>query len=107
MAKNAKKAATYSAVYTVEEFAKIFKLSRQSVRSLIRTGEIPAIRIGKQHRIPQTVVDHYFVQATSPQERGFGMWKKNRVPSLTYVNKLRDQDQRGAANFLKDITEDE
>lgn len=107
MAKNAKKPASYSAVYTVEEFAKIFKLSRQSVRTLIRTGEIPAIRIGKQHRIPQTVVDHYFAQATSPQERGFGMWKKNRVPSLAYVNKLRDQDQRGTASFLKDITEDE
>src|SRR5262245_41958096 len=103
MAKNPKKAASYSVVYTVEEFAKIFKLSRQSVRTLIRTGEIPAIHIGKQHRIPQAVVDHYFAQATSPQERGFGMWQKNRVRNVTYVNKLRDQDQRGAASFLKDI----
>lgn len=86
MAKSAKKRAPYSAVYTIEEFAKIFKISRQSVRTLIQTGEIPAIRIGKQHRIPQTVVEHYFAQATSPQERGFGMWKKNRVPSLTLVS---------------------
>ena len=107
MAKNPKKPPSYSTVYTVEEFAKIFKFSRQSVKTLIRTGEIPAIRIGNQHRIPQTVVDHYFAQASSPQERGFGMWKKNRVPSLTYVNKLRDQDRRGAATFLKDITEDD
>ncbi len=73
MAKNAYLAATYSAVYTMEEFANIFKLSRQSLRSLIRTGEIPAIRIGKQHRIPQIVVDHYFALATSPQERVFDM----------------------------------
>jgi excisionase family DNA binding protein len=107
MAKNAKKPASYSAIYTVEEFAKIFKLSRQSVRTLIRAGEIPAIRIGKQHRIPQTVVDHYFAQATSPQERGFGMWKKNPIPSLAYVNKLRNQDRRSTASFLKEITEDE
>jgi excisionase family DNA binding protein len=107
VAKNPKKAASYSAVYTVEEFAKIFKLSPQSVRILIRTGEIPAIRIGKQHRIPQAVVDHSFAQATSPKERGFAMWKKSRVPSLTYVNKLRDQDRRGATSFLKDITEDD
>jgi hypothetical protein len=35
------------------------------------------------------------------------MWKKNPIPSLAYVNKLRDQDQRGTASFLKDITEDE
>jgi excisionase family DNA binding protein len=94
VAKNPKKAPSYSAVYTLVEFAKIFKLSLQSVRALIRTGEIPAIRIGKQHRIPQTVVDHYFAQATSPTERGFGMWKKNRVQSLPYVNKLRNRKQR-------------
>jgi excisionase family DNA binding protein len=107
MGKSAKKPASYSTVYTVGEFAKIFKLSRQSVQTLIRTGEIPTIRIGNQHRIPQRVVDHYFAQATSPQERGFGMWKKNRVPSLTYVNKLRNQDQRDTANFLKGIKKDD
>ena len=78
-------------VYTVEEFAKMFRLSPEAVRSLIRKGEIPAIRIGRQYRIPQGVVDRYLAQATSPEERGLGMWKERPVASLTSVNKLRDR----------------
>ncbi|MBI3000920.1 MAG: helix-turn-helix domain-containing protein [Deltaproteobacteria bacterium] len=101
-----KSAVNYPEVYTVEEFAKIFKLSPEAVRTLIRKGEISAIRIGKQYRIPQIVVDRYFAQAISPEERGFGMWKQNRIPSLSYVNKLRGRDRRTPEAFLKDMAKD-
>lgn len=94
-------------VYTVEEFAKMFRLSPEAVRGLIRRGEIPAIRIGRQYRIPQGVVDHYFAQATSPEERGFGIWNQKPVASLTYVNQLRDRDRRTHEEFLKDMAEDQ
>lgn len=104
MAKNEKKTVTNQAVYTVAEFAKIFKISGDRVRRLIRKGDIPVICIGNQQRIPQAVVDHFFAQATTPHQRGFGMWRKTRIPSLAYVNKLRDRDQRGPFDFLKDIT---
>jgi excisionase family DNA binding protein len=107
MPKTVKIAARHADVYTVEEFAKIFKLSAEAVRNLIRKGEIPAIRIGKQYRIPQTVVDRYFAEATSPEERGFAMWAKNRIPSVTYINKLRAKDHRTIDAFLKDMAEDE
>ena len=103
MAKNAKKAAIYSEVYTVVEFAKIFKLSRDAVLTLIRKGEIPAIFFGNQQRIPRAVVDHYLAQATTPHQRGFGMWSKNRIASRAYVNKLRTQDHRTAEMFLKHL----
>ena len=99
--------ASYPEVYTVEEFAKLFKLSPEAVRILIRKGEIPAIRIGKQYRIPQDVVDRYFAQALPPEERGFGMWRQKPVASLTYVNRLRDRDRRTPAAFLRDMAEDE
>ncbi|MFN3476670.1 MAG: helix-turn-helix domain-containing protein [Candidatus Methylomirabilales bacterium] len=102
-----RKPIAYPNVYTVEEFAKVFKLSPEAVRNLIRKGEIPAIRIGKQYRIPQDVVDHYFAQAIPPEERGFGMWKQKPVASLTYVNKRRDRDRRTPEAFLKDMAEDE
>lgn len=98
---------THPPVYTVEEFSKIFKLSPEAVRNLIRQGEIPAIRIGKQYRITQDVVDRYFAQALSPKERGFGMWRQKPVESLTYVNKLRERDRRTPETFLKDMVEDE
>ncbi len=102
-----RKALAYPKVYTVEEFAKVFKLSPEAVRSLVRKGEIPAIRIGKQYRIPQDVVDHFFAQAVPPEERGFGMWRQKPVASLTYVNKLRERDRRTPEAFLKDMAEDE
>ena len=100
-------AAAYPEVYTVEEFAKLFKLSSEAVRTLIHKGEIPAIRIGKQYRIPQDVVDRYFAQTLPPEERGFGMWKRKPVASLSYVNKLRDRDHRTPEAFLQDVAEDE
>jgi len=106
MGQNMQRAVSYPDVYTVEEFAKIFKLSPEAVRALIREGEIPAIHIGKQYRIAQDVVDRYFAQALPPEERGFGMWKRRPVPSLTYVNKLRDRDRRTPEAFLKDMAKD-
>ena len=99
--------ASYPEVYTVEEFAKVFKLSSEAVRPLIRKGEVPAIRIGKQYRIPQNVVDRYFAQVLPPEERGFGMWRRKPIASLTYVNKLRDRDHRIPEAFLQDMVEDE
>jgi excisionase family DNA binding protein len=93
----------YPEVYTVEEFAGIFKVSPESVRNLIRKGEISAIKIGKQYRISKTVVDRYFAQVATPEESGFGMWKEAPVDSLEYVNKLRDKDKRTPEKFLEDV----
>jgi excisionase family DNA binding protein len=93
----------YPQVYTVEEFARLFKLSPEAVRNLIRKGEIAAIRIGKQYRLPQDVVDRFFAQAISPEERGCGMWRPQPIESLTYVNNLREVDHRTPEAFLKDM----
>jgi excisionase family DNA binding protein len=101
------RALSYPEVYTVEEFAKFFKLSAEAVRGLIRKGEIQAIRIGKQYRITQDVVDRYFAQAAVPEARGFGMWRRKPVEGLTYVDALRGRDRRTPAAFLKDIAEDD
>ncbi len=100
-------AVTYPIVYTVEEFAKVFKLSPEAVRNLIRKREIPAIRIGKQYRIPQAVLDRYFAQAIPAEERGFGMWKPKPLAGVTYLRKLRERDRRSPEAFLKDMAEDE
>jgi excisionase family DNA binding protein len=99
-------APVYPEIYTVEEFGKIFKLSPKAVMSLIRKREIPAIRIGSEYRIPQDVVDRYFAQVLSPQERGFGMWKQKPVASRTYVNQLRSHDRRTSTAFLQDLSQD-
>jgi len=107
MGQNLPKPAGYPNVLTVEEFAGVFKVSREAVRNLIRRGEIQAIRIGKQYRIPQGVVDRYFAQALPPEERGFGMWRRKPVTSLAYVNTLRRRDRRTPEVFLKDMAGDD
>ena len=102
-----RKSANYPNVLTVEEFAEVFKLSPEAVRNLIRRGEIQAIRIGKQYRIPQHVVDRYFAQALPPEERGFGMWKRKPAASLAYVNTLRRGDRRTPEGFLRNMARDD
>jgi len=76
------------------------------VRNLIRRGEIQAIRIGKQYRISQYVVDRYFAQVLPPEERGFGMWRRKPAASLAYVNTLRRRDRRTPEGFLRDMARD-
>lgn len=85
----------------------MFKLSPEAVRTLIRKGEIPAIRLGAHYRIQQDVVDRYFAQTLPPEERGFGMWKRRSVASIMYVNKLRNQNRRTPEAFLKEMAKDE
>ncbi len=59
----------YEEVFPVEEVAKIFKLSVGAVRNLIREKELPALRIGKQYRIPKWAIDRYFNQLKFSGER--------------------------------------
>ena len=37
--------------YTIDELVKILKISRRTIQRLIKSGEIKAIKIGKQWRI--------------------------------------------------------
>lgn len=41
------------AVYTVPEVAELLSLSRGSAYAMLRTGEIPAIRLGSRWVIPK------------------------------------------------------
>jgi excisionase family DNA binding protein len=97
------KAVSQPNVFTVEEFAGIFRLSPEAVRSLIRKGEIAAIRIGRQYRIPRQVVARLFAQAVAPEERGFGMWKGKPLHSVRYVNAVRNAERKSAEEFLASL----
>lgn len=97
------KVVSHPNVYTVEEFAAIFRLSPEAVRSLIRKREISAIKIGRQYRIPRQVVARLFAEALSPEERGFGMWKGKAINSVRYVDALRNAERRSAEEFLASL----
>ena len=53
----------YSDVITVEELAKMLKIGRNSAYELMRSNQIPRIKIGRQFRVTkQAVIDditHY------------------------------------------------
>ena len=40
-------------VYTVRESAEILKTSRQQIRRMIRGGELAAVKVGREWRIPE------------------------------------------------------
>lgn len=40
-------------VYTVRESAEILKTSRQQIRRMIRGGELVAVKVGREWRIPE------------------------------------------------------
>ena len=86
-------------VYTVDEVAAIFRVPSDTIRRLIHSGDLPAIRLGHVYRVPKSVIDGYFdlPPATVPLEKlGFGMWKEDAIGSdaVEYVNRLREADTR-------------
>jgi excisionase family DNA binding protein len=46
-------------VYTVEEVAKLLKVSVATVRRLIKIGELEAFPVGNQYRITQEALNNY------------------------------------------------
>ena len=49
-------------VYTVQEFAEIFKISRQHANSLTITGEVPYITLGNCKRITAATIEQLLNQ---------------------------------------------
>ena len=49
-------------VYTVREFAEIFKISRSHANSLTNTGEVPYITLGKCKRITAATIEQFLNQ---------------------------------------------
>ncbi len=46
-------------ILTVKEVAKLLKTSRVQVRKMIQNGELPAVMVGREYRIPVEVLDAF------------------------------------------------
>lgn len=46
-------------ILTVKELARILKITRQQVRKMIRSGEIPAVKVGREWRIPREYLNEF------------------------------------------------
>lgn len=48
-----------SELFTVKETADFLKTSRVQVRKMIQTGELSAVRVGREYRIPLVCLKDY------------------------------------------------
>jgi len=55
---------------TVNEVANILRVSNMTVYRLVKSGQIPAIRVGKNYRIKESDVNTYLSKGTERVERG-------------------------------------
>jgi len=52
----------YGDVVTVNELAKMLKIGRNTAYELVRAGNVPSIKIGRQIRIPKTGIISYLTE---------------------------------------------
>ena len=53
-------------ILTVKETADFLRTTCQQVRKMIINGELPAVKVGREWRIPRAVIKEFFNQ---------GLWK--------------------------------
>lgn len=95
-------------VYTIEEVAIIFRVPANTIRRLIRRGDLPAIRLGRLYRVPVSVIDRYFdlpETTLSAEDLGLGMWKDDPTigDSVEYVNRIRAADKRPLQEVIEEL----
>lgn len=95
---------------TVREVGRILRLSVGAVRNLIVKKEIPALRLGKQYRIPKYVIDNLLspLLGETPEALGFGLWRGRGETgdSVRYVNKIRKKEEgKSLERILEELRE--
>lgn len=48
-------------VLTVKEAAEALKTTRQQIRRMIQSGELPAVKVGREWRIPEESVETFLM----------------------------------------------
>jgi len=104
----------YEDVFSIEEVAKILKVPKRYIMRLIKEGKFGAMKIGKEYRVPKSVVDSFFSEAlTAPypsEEYGFGIWAdRNDLPgdSVEFVNKIREaSDKKELSDIIAEVEAD-
>ncbi|MDI7253385.1 MAG: helix-turn-helix domain-containing protein [Actinomycetota bacterium] len=55
---------------TVAEVAEMMRVSKMTVYRLVKSGQIPAIRVGKNYRIKESDVNEYLSRGTQRVDKG-------------------------------------
>lgn len=87
--------------YTTEEVAKLLKVSKLTVYDLIKKGELPAYRVGKQMRVDAEDLETYKQQAKSGNVRKSSLSKAGISPEFpNQLDALRNESGSSASSRL-------
>ncbi len=57
---------------TVAEVAETMRVSKMTVYRLTKSGELPAVRVGRSYRVPQDALDDYLARSITGEHRAHG-----------------------------------
>jgi len=55
--------------YTINEVASLLKVSPKSVRRLIQSGKLSAVRVGRVYRVPHKALEQFLAQASTTKAK--------------------------------------
>ena len=85
--------------YTIEEVSQFLKVSKLTVYDLVKKGEIPVFRVGRQMRIDASDLDHYIKKHKTNQEPSI-------ITSNNYSNNNGAKDSHNIVISGQDIVLD-
>ncbi len=57
-------------LYTTKEVAEMFKISRETVLRMLRRGELEAIKLGKDYRFEEDVIQRFIRKRSAKRSDG-------------------------------------
>ena len=80
-------------VYTVQEFAEIFKISRSHAYSLVKKGEVPYITLGKCKRITAETIEQLLRQGRTRTGNTHHYRNENITPKNENLNTGKENSE--------------
>lgn len=70
---------------TLADTAELLNISASQASALVRSGELPAIKVGSAWRIERTVLEGY-IEAMYEQTRRASLWQQGEYANLTAIS---------------------
>ncbi len=90
--------------YTTEEIAKLLRVSKLTVYDLIKKGELPSYRVGKQMRVDASDLEAYKSRAKGGRVRpAASPAPAEETPNLAYISPMVMSPSPGLSSALKPL----
>ena len=97
-------------ILTIKETAKYLKVSVESLRNLIKRGEIPVSRVGAQYRFRKDILDIWLKEAALANYKGnlalYDLEFRKRVLKVVQNSSLETMDKNRFEKVIHQLIED-